>query len=60
MKMIKYVSNIKNAIMLPYGIDTKFDEECDNTFLRALDWIYYLCLSLYVFYAAVLLIFLVF
>lgn len=58
MKAIKYIKRFKEAVMLPYGVDTQFDEDCDNSFLRLLDFIYYVGITFYVTYAAILLTFL--
>ncbi len=54
MRVIKYIRRFKSAIMLPYGVDEQFDEDCDASFSRALDIVYYAGVTLYVSYALVL------
>ena len=54
MKAIKYAKRLKDAIVFPYGIDTQFDEDCDKSFSRFLDVIYYASIAAYVLYALIL------
>tara|TARA_Y100000592_G_C5217393_1_gene197824 strand:- start:256 stop:438 length:183 start_codon:yes stop_codon:yes gene_type:complete len=54
MKVIKYAKQFKDAIMFPYGVDEQFDEECDKSFSRALDVIYYVSILAYAVYAVTL------
>ena len=54
MKAIKYAKRLKDAIVFPYGIDTQFDEDCDKSFSRFLDVIYYVSIAAYVLYALIL------
>ena len=60
MKATEYMNRFKKAVMFPYGLDAQFDEDCDKSFLRFLDFVYYTGVAFYVAYAAILLTFLIF
>ena len=43
----KTYSQAVAAFNFPYGIDRKFDEECDKSLMRFLDIIYYSLVSIF-------------
>jgi len=53
--MREKLSKLKTAILFPTGIDTKWDDECESSFLRFLDIVYYGALGLFAAYFIVLL-----
>ena len=46
-KIKKAYSQAVAAFNFPYGIDRKFDEECDKSLMRFLDIIYYSMVSIF-------------
>jgi hypothetical protein len=39
--IIEKTKKIKDAVMFPQGVDEKFDKECESSFHRFLDRLYY-------------------
>ena len=50
-KIVKRAKDVKTAIFFPYGVDAEYDAECDNSFNRALDFIYYALVTSFSIYA---------
>ena len=59
MKLWRKIKAVKNAIMLPVGIDEDFDEECNKSFLRFLATVYSIFFAAYVLSAIIVLYFFV-
>ena len=51
-KIVRKVKDVKSAIFFPYGVDPEYDAECDNSFGRFLDFIYYFLVTVFSIYAA--------
>ncbi len=50
--MIEKLKKMKRAIMIPYGLDKDWDDQCDSSFLRFLDVLYYFLVSIFCCYGA--------
>ena len=51
-KIVRKAKDVKAAIFFPYGVDDEYDAECDKSFNRALDFIYYALVTAFSVYTA--------
>jgi hypothetical protein len=55
MNPIKYIKKFKEAVMFPTGINEAWDKECEKSFGKFLDIVYYFSISLFFIYGFVML-----
>ena len=51
-KIMRKAKDAKTAIFFPYGVDPEYDADCDNSFNRVLDFVYYTLVTSFSIYAA--------